>query len=182
MTHTFDEPLDLAKIADDGRQVQITADSAQLNSITERLELDSLTSLNANLLITRDGATDNPTTGVFIEGTLRARGTQICVVSLQPVEFAIDAEFSGLALPADSPEFERDELTLEEDEVDLLGEVNEGRVDLGEIVIQQLALELDPFPRAEGAEPEWNGDPEDEAETEVESPFAALAKLKETLK
>jgi hypothetical protein len=47
-------------------------------------------------------------------------------------------------------------------------------IDLGEAVAQQLALALDPYPRAPGA-----ALPEDlRAETGAESPFAVLERLK----
>jgi len=174
--------LDIHKISDDGRTVRIIPDDAQRAEIAERLELEGLTMLEADLRVVRDGPADSPRTGIFIEGDLKATGTQTCVVSLQPVPFEISTPFEGIALPADSSEFEREELTLEDDEVELLGEITDSRVDLSEIVVQQLALELDPFPRAEGAEPEWQNDQDDEAEVQAESPFAALAKLKETLK
>lgn len=174
--------LDIHKIGDDGRKLSLIADEQQRTKIAERLELQELQTLVADLMIVRDGPADSPTTGVHVEGSLRAAGTQTCVVSLQPVPFEISELFSGMALPADSSEFEREELTLEDDEVELLGEITDGQVDLAEIVTQQLALELDPFPRAEGAEADWENDPEDDAEDQAESPFAALAKLKESLK
>lgn len=170
------------KIADDGRSVEFVAEATERVDIAERLELDGLQQLEASLTVRRDGPADRPTTGVFIEGTLRASGTQTCVVSLEPVPFNLDVGFEGMALPSDSSEFERDELTLEDDEVELLGEITDGVLDISEIVVQQLALDLDPFPRAEGAETGWQGDTADDDETQAESPFAALAQLKETLK
>ena len=178
----FNEAIGLKQISDDGRAVEIVAGPAHLTEIAKRLDLEGLDSLSANLHVTRDGPAESTKTGVFVSGEFRASGTQTCVVSLRPVPFEIAAPIDGMALPADSAEFEREELTLEDDEVELLGEIEDGRFDLAEIVVQQLALELDPFPRADDAEPHWQGDDSSEAEAQAESPFAALAKLKETLK
>ena len=47
-----------------------------------------------------------------------------------------------------------------------------GEIDLGEAVAQQLAVSLDPYPRAPGATLASTG------EAEAQSPFAALAALK----
>jgi hypothetical protein len=49
-------------------------------------------------------------------------------------------------------------------------------LDLGELVVQELAVVLDPYPRAPGAEVPAEFQPS-EAE-EVKGPFAALAALK----
>ena len=52
--------------------------------------------------------------------------------------------------------------------------LGDGLVDVGEIVTQQLALALDPYPRAPGSELPAEAAPA----TPAESPFRALAALK----
>ncbi|MCT6647115.1 DUF177 domain-containing protein, partial [Enterococcus faecalis] len=61
------------------------------------------------------------------------------------------------------------EVTLDEDDVD---PIEDGKIDLGQYAVEQLALSLDPFPRKPGAE---FVQPEEPAEI---SPFAALKALK----
>jgi uncharacterized metal-binding protein YceD (DUF177 family) len=52
-------------------------------------------------------------------------------------------------------------------------------IDLGEVVVEELALNLNPYPRKEGsALPEAGTDPVEPAQLQKEKPFAALAKLK----
>jgi uncharacterized metal-binding protein YceD (DUF177 family) len=54
--------------------------------------------------------------------------------------------------------------------------LDDGMIDIGEAVAQQLSLALDPFPRAPGATLEQEADLSDHSPRE--SPFAALAKLR----
>ncbi|MEQ8664361.1 MAG: DUF177 domain-containing protein [Rhodospirillales bacterium] len=178
----FPSPVTLGHLGEDSKTFLVEADDAAREAIAARLDLASLEHLSANLTVQLDGDPDAPGTGAYVEGEVTGRGTQTCVVSLQPVPFDVKVAVQGLFLPADSSEFAREELTLDDDEVDVLGEIEAGSVDLGELAIQQLALELDPFPRAEGAEPEWRGDDGANVESAGNSPFAALAKLKDSLK
>ena len=53
--------------------------------------------------------------------------------------------------------------------------LDDGMIDIGEAVAQQLSLALDPFPRAPGAVLDEETDLSDGSPRE--SPFAALAKL-----
>ena len=79
--------------------------------------------------------------GLKITGTLNARVDQVSVISLETftsdLEFAIERYF--LSPRAGQP-------TAEED-VDI---IENGSVDLGEILAETMALELDPYPRQEG--------------------------------
>ena len=91
------------------------------------------------------------------------------VQSAFTVSFAEGAETEALEVVVD----------LEEDQDAPESIDPDGFVDLGEILVQQLALALDDYPRAAGAEfaqREWGETSEEE--DEVVSPFAALKALK----
>ncbi|OYV32590.1 MAG: hypothetical protein B7Z81_12555 [Acidocella sp. 20-61-6] len=100
---------------------------------------------------------------------LRARVTQICVVSLEPFEATIDEAAELAFVPAqavpETAEFELDPETLEgPDEIPYSGDL----IDLGATLAEQLALALDPYPRKPGAElPEA-------ATAQPDNPFAVL--------
>ena len=181
-TPEFSVPVSLLHLDEEPKSFAIEADESALNGVAARLELDGLEALSAELTLQFDGDPERPSSGILVDGSVHGKGTQTCVVSLQPVPFEIEADVQGLILSSDSSEIAREELTLEDDEVDILGEIEGDTVDIGEIVVQQLALELDPFPRAEGVEPDWQDEaPEGEVSAE-QSPFAALQKLKDSLK
>ena len=100
---------------------------------------------------------------------------QSCVVTLEPVRQAVEASLDLRIL--DEGGVPADDDPDSPDEIESAG----GMVDLGEAVAEQLALALDPYPRAAGAElPEFDP-PEEPVAPEPPAkpnPFAALAKLK----
>jgi uncharacterized metal-binding protein YceD (DUF177 family) len=106
-----------------------------------------------------------------VRGELTADVVQSCVVTLAPVAQHIEETLDCLF--ASEGDVEGGEILVDaeaEDVEPLAG----GKIDLGELVAQQLALGLDPFPRAEGATletPTGGGEAAD-------GPFAALAKLR----
>jgi uncharacterized metal-binding protein YceD (DUF177 family) len=112
--------------------------------------------------------------GARVRGTLTAKVTRICGVSLEPFDEEIAETIDLRLVPAGSPNAPRAEGALV---IDLGAEdppeaVENDVVDLAALFTEHLALGLSPFPRKPGAvfEP-----PAGTAET---SPFAALAQLK----
>ena len=101
------------------------------------------------------------------EGALRARVTQVCVVSTDPFEAELSEDFVLCFAPEDEIPDEIDP----NDPVDMVPMTGE-TIDLGEAAAEQLALALDPYPRRPGAEPPWF------EEAAPPAPFAALARLK----
>jgi uncharacterized metal-binding protein YceD (DUF177 family) len=99
---------------------------------------------------------------------------QECVVSLEPVAQQVAAPIDLRVLPEGTEP--RDDDPESPDEIESEG----GYVDLGEAVAEQLALALDPFPRAEGAAvpPEAGTESEPAPEPARPNPFAALTRLK----
>jgi uncharacterized metal-binding protein YceD (DUF177 family) len=85
---------------------------------------------------------------VVLEGRLEAVVTQACVVSLAPVPATLAVDFRRLFVAAAALPAAREVV------VDPLADEPEplpGRaIDLGEIVAEELALALDPYPRAAG--------------------------------
>jgi uncharacterized metal-binding protein YceD (DUF177 family) len=82
---------------------------------------------------------------IELAAELAADVVQSCVVSLAPVAAMVNDRFSLLYAPA--PPDAAETITLDDEIV----EVFEGDIiDIGEAVAQQLALTLDPYPRAPG--------------------------------
>jgi uncharacterized metal-binding protein YceD (DUF177 family) len=113
-----------------------------------------------------------------LSGTIDAKVTQACVVTLDPVPSTISERFSVELYPA--AEAADTEVDPEEQEVLSTPDIEpyeDGRIDVGAIVYEHLSAALDPYPRKEGAEFDWV-DPKIAADPTAVSPFAALAKLK----
>jgi hypothetical protein len=80
---------------------------------------------------------------------------QNCVVSLEDFSAAVDERFTVRCVPDGEESHDPDPEAPDE-----ITYVN-GVLDLGEAAAEQLALALDPYPRAPGAElPEIEADPE----------------------
>ncbi|QGZ33123.1 YceD family protein [Stappia indica] len=174
----FSHPQDVQHLTAKPLAIELRPDEADLQRMAKAYSLVGLADVVARFELRRWRRD-----GVAVEGNLKARASQTCVVTLAPVEQVIDERFSlrfdpdaqALAGIADDGEIDVD--AFAEDPPDLL----EGsRIDLGAILCEQLALALDPFPRAPGAElPDDFGDEGgEEADDKPPSPFAALERFR----
>jgi uncharacterized metal-binding protein YceD (DUF177 family) len=137
--------------------VVVEATPAELVALTERMHIPAVESLRCSFHLMRLTAET-----ILAEGRLQARVVQTCVVSLEDFPAEVDEAFRVRFVPAgqesDDPDPEAD------DEIGY----PDGMLDLGEAAAEQLALALEPYPRAPGAElPELDADA-------PEHPFAAL--------
>lgn len=82
-----------------------------------------------------------------LEGSLGATVVQECVVTLAPVTTRIDEGVRRSYL-SEMPDFGVGEVEMPEDDS---AELLPAEIDLGEVMLEALALALPPFPRAEGA-------------------------------
>ena len=156
----FSRPLALGRVGPEGRTEVLEATEAERAALARRFGIPAVDSLRATLRLApeEDGA-------VMVRGRIDAAVVQDCVVTLEPVpqQVAEDIVFRLLPEgrePAEGPD--------EPDEI----EAGNGIADLGEAVAEQLALALDPYPRAPGAELP------SEATDGTAGPFAALAALR----
>ena len=153
----------------DPREVTLDATAAECAALAARFGILGIGSLSARIRL-------EPETG----GSIRARGMlvaeveQACIVTLDAVRQLVQAPIDLRLLgEGESP---GDDDPDSADEIETSG----GIVELGEAVAEQLALALDPYPRAEGAElPAFDAPEEPEPEPPAKpNPFAALGKLR----
>ena len=83
----FSRPYRLDGLSAEPRRVEIEADAAEREALARRFGLAAIESLGAEAEMRRTGD------GATAAGTLRARVTQSCVASGEPVEAAIDEAF-----------------------------------------------------------------------------------------
>jgi len=157
MTPELHRPVALDRIGSQGTALTVDAAPGELPAIAARLRLVALASLHCAFKLRRIGAAT-----IEAEGALRARVTEICVVTLDPFEHDIQETFTVHFVPAGSEDDDPDPEAI--DQIPFDG----GSVDIGEAAVEQLALALDPYPRRPGAvlPPELAAEPD--------GPFAAL--------
>lgn len=159
-------PVALEDIPESGQSFALAADADVRASVARMAGLRDLPRLQANFDVTRHGLG-----GLHVVGRVCATVGQNCVVSLEPLESAIDEGVDLLFMPqaASRPETAdgggRSEASSDDPEP-LIG----GVIDLGAIATEFFILGLDPYPRKPGAvfEPPQELRPDG-------SPFAALA-------
>ncbi len=140
----------------------IVASPSECAALARRFDLVRLDTLSgAGELRARPGG------GWRLEAKLEAKLVQSCVISLREIAVTMTDDFELDFSLAVSPD--------DEGEVDVADSAAEpfprdGRLDVGEVVAQQLSLALDPFPRAPGVA--WEGPAESEAGRQT--PFAGL--------
>jgi uncharacterized metal-binding protein YceD (DUF177 family) len=160
--------LRLNELGRSRQPVSLEADADDRRDVAKELGLIALISLRAELTVGPwlDGAEVN--------GRFEAEVTQECGVTLDPFDSPVSGDIQVRLVPAGSPyaPAEAGEIELDPEAEDPPDVLSGSEIDLGDVVIEQLALSLDPFPRKPGAEFEPpSADP-------VESPFAVLKSLK----
>ncbi len=172
----------IADVPDAGLEVSIRADAAECAAIAESDGLVAVESLEADLKIVKQNRTQ-----FKVSGLLRAHIVQTCVVSLDPFQSEIQADVEAdFIAPADAGVRKRAGRDVESEadaalsfaaQLDAPDLIIDGRIDLGALVEEFLALNLNPYPRKPDArfdEINFSSDAAAKA-----SPFAVLKKLKE---
>jgi uncharacterized metal-binding protein YceD (DUF177 family) len=161
----FSRPVDVMRLHPAGADYELVASAEECAALARRFDLLGLGRLTAQVQL-------KPVAGGFyrLAAQLEAEVTQACIVTLEPVAQCIEDEFSLLYGALDAQE----EVLLD-GVSETVEPLEGGMIDIGEAVAQQLSLALDPFPRAETA-PQETG--ETQAGPGLDSPFAALAKLR----
>jgi hypothetical protein len=162
-----------------GRAIAAEANEGERKALARRLGLAGLArlELEGEVHAIRGG------TVVRLAARLAADVTQTCVVTLGPLDRRIDADFVRLYAAGASAGAKPDEEVFFDEEEEDIEPLVGNQIDAGEAAAEQLALELDPYPRAPGAElPPAAPDAVaagEAGEDEGATPFAALAAIAE---
>ncbi len=143
-------------------------------ALAERFDLLALDFLSAVLRLRR--LEGGPI--VRVEGRFEAEVTQSCVVTLEPFPSRLEQDFCLLYSLDPCQAAAEPAIQVDIEQEDPPEPVPPGGIDLGEVVAEQLAVVLDPYPRAAGARlerAEWDGGDEGQDNSD---PFAVLRSLK----
>ena len=163
---------EVAEVPAEGLNGERTATPQELERLAHALELEACRSLTATYRIDPIGG------GRYaVSGSLEAQVEQACVVSLDPVASAIRERFEYVFMSEqDLPAALTGRLDLD-DEPETAA-IDNGRVDVGQVVEAILAEAIDPFPRSAGAVLEQQTAAPPGAAGDAGNPFAVLAALK----
>ena len=169
----FSRPVRLDPLGSEPRALAIEAEAAERAALAKRFGLVAIERLSAEARLVRKG------TEIMASGRIAAAVAQSCVASGEPVEAIVDEPFELVFRPSPSEIRPDEEVELNEAELDIVF-YEGGSIDIGEAVAETMALSLDPFPRAPGADEALKAagvKSEEEA-----GPFGALASLRDKLK
>lgn len=131
----FSRLLEVGRIPALGSHETVEATQDELAAVAKRLDLPALHSLTARLHVLPWRG------GLKVRGSLRADIEQLSVVSLEQfrskVEYDIERYFIA-------------EKRASADSGEDADPIENGKIDIGEVVVETLALELDPYPRRAG--------------------------------
>lgn len=169
----FSRPVRIDTLGETPHRLTVEADEGERAALAKRFDLVAIGRLTAEAALSRKGD------AVRASGIVAGAVTQSCVASGEPVEARIETPFELLFRPQPEGPDPAEEIELGEQELDTIF-YEGGAVDIGEAVAETLFLNLDPYPRAPGAEEALSAagvKSEEEA-----GPFAALAGLRDKLK
>ncbi|MEM7546904.1 MAG: DUF177 domain-containing protein [Pseudomonadota bacterium] len=119
-----------------------------------------------------------------LDGTVNAKISQPCVVTLEPVEQLVEEPFSRIFEPRTAePGTQRGEIDVDLDSDDPPEPLGRG-IDIAAVALEHLALGIDPYPRASGVVFETvSATPPGSSPlpATAEKPFAALERLKKQM-
>ena len=136
-----------ASLPKKGLAVSIEADADQRRALAEAHALQDVARFAAELNVAPWRGD-----GVRVRGSVEADIVQQCVVSLDPIETAIRAPVDAVFLPEGSPlarprHAEDGEMLIDPEGPDAPETFSEGRLDVGAVSEEFLALAIDPYPR-----------------------------------
>src|SRR5215510_604338 len=172
--------VDLDRMGAGGTALEIVASDGERSALAKRFGFVGLPAFSARVTVDR-----RPGGQIVVEGRLRGRIVQACILTLDPVTQDLDDTFRIVFKPdmADDRDPESGEAVLNS-QADAPEPLTGNMLDIGEIVAEQLSLAADPYPRRAGAKLEdvlpkprhggRKGQPE-----QRRHPFAGLAALRD---
>ena len=172
----FSRKFTVRKLPADGLAVNLVATAEECAALAVRLGILSCNEVAADLTLTAHEG------GRMVrgEGRLRARVSQACVVSLEPVEQIIDEPVSLLFLENGANAAEEAVIDLDPDDEEVPDPIVRGVFDAGAPIAEILALALDPYPRRPNVEFQAPPVPiaDREPSSKTTNPFAVLQALR----
>jgi uncharacterized metal-binding protein YceD (DUF177 family) len=172
--------VDVDRMGPNGTALEIAASDSERAALAKRFGFLGLPAFSARVTVDR-----RPGDQVVVEGRLRGKVVQACILTLDPVTQELDETFrivfkQGLAEEKDPESGE----ALVNAQADAPEPLPGNLLDVGEIVAEQLSLAADPYPRKHGVKledvmPKPRKDGRHGRHEPRRHPFAGLAALRD---
>ena len=182
MFKEFSIPINVAELPPTGLLIRETIKKDVRLGIASRLAVDAIDTFLIDISVKRDGG---PQSGLLVSGMIKATVIQSCSVTLEPIRS--DFSIPVMITFKEKNEHDQTPIDMDVDEIDPPEYIVNGRADIGDILTQLLAMEINPFPRKSGSRladisvsgVKLHGD---SGEPDTDHPFAALAELRDKLR
>ena len=154
--------VELRELTTKPKKLQWHATKEECTALAKRLNVLSVDDLKADVTVQKNDL-------IEVSGSFVAHVKQACVVSGEAIEQKVEDSFTEFFCQHSRHENPID-LDMDTPDIEV---VEDGRIDVGELVVEYLILGLDPFPRKEGIPLVKAGDLE-----EKENTFAVLKNWK----
>lgn len=168
----FSHAIRVSDVPAAGRKLRLSANADERACLAGKLGVAAIERLDAEIeLLPLDES------ALRVRGTLDSDLVQTCIVTLDPVRQTVHETFDLVFLPEERRSDDGAKTVLldpmDDEDRDYY---RDGRLDLGPIVAEHLALGLDPYPRQPGTD--FPAHIEDDTSDRV-SPFESLRQLKD---
>jgi len=143
----FSRTVVVATLPAAGQTLTVEASEAERLALARRFQLAELRALAATVRV-------KPVRGgrvVRVDGHFVAEVVQTCVVTLEPIASRIGEDFVAYFAEPDLIAAPAREIDLDPEQEEEPEPIEGGKIDIGEVASQHLALALDPYPRKPGA-------------------------------
>ncbi len=170
MQKEFSLPLIVEDLPQTEKHYKMTATAENLQYVAKILQIPEANFLEATFVVKNN----HRSSILNVSGHIKAKLTMQSVISLENFQQDFDFDFStdfDTKATLDSQKEDEDDWDKEIPEI-----VIDGKIDLGDIAIEQIALKLDNYPRISGET--FSFKPDFDVNEKPDNPFAALSKLK----
>lgn len=169
----FDAIVRIDRMPAAGRDLKVSLDEATRAALADQLKISAVDTFEATLMVAPLRG------GLRAQGRLIADIVQPSVVTFEPVGQHIDEPFDRIFLPETGAHRPTpgSEVFVDLEDDDFPDHIDGPEVDLSALLIETLALAIDPYPRLPGEELDSLGI---DADKQASGPFAELQKLKKS--
>lgn len=159
--------VDVRRLPVKGFHEKIKATRQECEAIALRLRLPEVSDFSADVSVSGDSLFE-------VKGCFTGHVVQLCRMTLEPVTQEVKGEFKEFFAPMNRKDYDASLLNMDisADEIEPL---EDGKIDVGELLIEYFSLAVPTYAEKEGAKHDF---PFDDEISEKQTPFAALEKLK----
>lgn len=170
------ELVNIKKVPASGQVTKIIAGKAELSQIVDHLDVEAVESISSNMEIKQWSSG-----GIVVLGDFNTSVIQNCASTNDPTEFSYSGEFKRYFIPEPKaashiPDIIDGEMVLDPEDDDYPDVLETDVLNLWEVLIEELNLEIDPYPRSIDAKPHGN-DEETQSQEPTHNPFSDLKAL-----